>query len=89
MRHRTLTFIVLCVAAIGVISWISGHLRAPSPPEHSTGEMTIADAVRAIGAGTATSPIVGEQPRRGKPSLTFVAKADGAVPPRIVSDATG
>lgn len=89
MRHRTLTFLILCVAAIGVISWVSGHLRAPSPPEHTTGEMSIADAVRAIDAGTATSPIVGEQPRRGKPSLTFVAKGVGTVAPRIVSDATG
>ncbi len=88
MRYRSIVFVLACVVAIAGISYLSGRLGAPTKPDRSAAGLSIAEVVREIDAGRMTSPIVGEQPRRGLPTLTFVAKASGAVAPRIVSDVT-
>ena len=90
MRLRVILFGLAIIGGIALTGYIeSGSLHAPSTPEVARGSASLEDAVRAIAVGTRTSPLVGDQPRRGMPTLTFLAQADGKDIPRIVSDATG
>ncbi len=89
MRYRGFVFVGAVVAAFFLIGYVVSPLRAPSSPEKASAPSSLQDAVRKIEAGTRTSPIVGDQPRRGLPTLTFLAKADAKNVPRIVSDVTG
>jgi enterochelin esterase-like enzyme len=90
MRLRILLLGLAIVGGIAIASYVeSGRLHAPSTPEVARGSASLEDAVREIAAGTRTSPLVGDQPRRGMPTLTFLAKAEGKDVPRILSDATG
>jgi len=89
MRYRGLIFVVALVIVFVLIGQFGVPLRAPSSPEKASAPSSLKDAVRKIEAGTRTSPIIGDQPRRGLPTLTFLAKADAKNPPRIVSDVTG
>lgn len=91
MRHRFLLFVVAVIGTIVLISYFGSRnpARAPGAPEIATGTASLDSAIKDIEAGTRTSPLIGDQPRRGMPTVTFLAKADGKDLPRIVSDATG
>lgn len=90
MRLRILLFGLAIIGGIVIAGYVeSGSLHAPSAPEIDTGTASLEGAIREIEAGTRTSPLIGDQPRRGRPTVTFLAKADGKDVPRIVSDVTG
>lgn len=90
MRLRVFLFGLAIIGGIALAELIeSGSLRAPGTPEIATGTASLDSAIKDIEAGTRTSPLIGDQPRRGMPTVTFLAKADGKDVPRIVSDATG
>ena len=81
---------MLVLGGVALVSYFaSGRLTAPGAPESGDQAAALKRLVQQIDAGAATSPFVGEQPRRGLPSVTFLAKSDGRVPPRIISDVTG
>lgn len=89
-RHHALMFAALVLAGVALVSYFaSGRLTAPGAPETNSQAASLTARVHQIEAGTASSPLVSEQPRRGSPTVTFLAKSDGDVPPRIVSDVTG
>jgi hypothetical protein len=85
---RALVFVLATLAAMVLIGRFARPLRAPGTSD-SGNTLSLEAAIREIDAGRQSSPLVGEQPRRGKPSVTFLAKRDGNDAPRIVSDATG
>ena len=85
---RRLVLVLAILAAIVLIGRFAIPLRAPGTSD-SGGAPSLEAAVREIDAGRRTSPLVGDQPRRGRPSVTFLAKRDGDDVPRIVSDVTG
>ncbi len=92
MRYRVLAFLVVVTAGILLYGRLATPLHAPGGPDSAAGPAVLPDTIRAIEAGRQTAPLVGEQPRRGLPLVTFLAKADGPDskdPPRIVSDVTG
>lgn len=89
MRLRALVFVLAVLGVIVLIGRFAVPLHAPGPPNINTGAESLESAIREIEAGTRTSPLIGDQPRRGRPTVTFLAKADGTDIPRIVSDVTG
>ena len=90
MRLRLLLFGLAIIGGIAIADYVeSGRLRAPGTPEIETGTASLEKAITEIEAGTRSSPLIGDQPRRGKPTVTFLAKADGKDVPRIISDVTG
>jgi len=90
MRLRVILFGLAIIGGIALAGYIeSGSLHAPSAPEIDTGTASLETAIKDIETGTRTTPLIGDQPRRGMPTVTFLAKADGKDVPRIVSDATG
>lgn len=88
MRIRGLVFVLATLAAMVLIGRFARPLRAPGTSD-SGNTLSLEAAIREVDAGRQSSPLVGEQPRRGKPSVTFLARRDGNGVPRIVSDATG
>ena len=87
--HALLVGLAVIVGVAVAVYFESGRLQAPGTPESAIGTTLLEDAVREIEAGTQASPLIGEQPRRGQPTVTFLAKAEGTDVPRIVSDVTG
>lgn len=91
MKHHTLWLSLAVVALVVAIGSWAVPLRAPSdvvPAKDASKQSHLKMLVAQTEAGVAL-PIVGEQPRRGRPTLTFLAKADGKDAPRVVSDVTG
>ncbi len=88
MRLRVLVFVLAVLAAIALIGRFAMPVRAPGTSD-AGGAPSLEAAIREIDAGRQTAPLIGEQPRRGRPSVTFLATRDGGDVPRIVSDATG
>lgn len=90
MRLRVLLFGLAIIGGIVIATRVEpGLLRAPDTPEIDRGSASLESAIKDIEAGKRTSPLIGDQPRRGKPTVTFLAKADGKDVPRIISDVTG
>jgi hypothetical protein len=81
----------LLFVAAGIVLWsvISPPSQSPGVPDSAPTSAEVDAAIAAIEAGTGTSPLIGEQPRRGVPKVTFLAKREGTDPPRVVSDVTG
>jgi enterochelin esterase-like enzyme len=90
MRRRALWLVLSTIVVVAVtMHFGAGQLNAPGTPEASISPDTKLLIVEDIAAGRRETPIVGEQPRRGLPTLTFFAERHGTDTPRIVSDVTG
>lgn len=91
MKHRTFWLSLAVVALIVAIGSLAVPLRAPSAvtPGKTAAKQSHLKILASMADVGGDLPIVGEQPRRGRPTLTFLAKADGKDAPRVVSDATG
>lgn len=90
MRLRVVLFGLAIIGGTAIAGYLgSPSLHAPGTPEIDTGAASLMTAIQAVEAGTRTSPLIGDQPRRGMPTVTFLAKADGKDVPRIISDVTG
>ena len=90
MRHRALWLaLAIIVVLVATMFLQSGALHAPTAPETNGQPNALSAVVADVEAGRVTTPLVGDQPRRGMPTVTFLAKRAGQDAPRIVSDATG
>lgn len=89
MTLRRFVFGVLVALGVAAVSYLSVPLHAPESGGGNSGAAALAEAVRRIDAGKSLTPLIGEQPRRGLPTVTFLARVDGKDAPRIVSDVTG
>jgi enterochelin esterase-like enzyme len=87
-RRRWIVF-ALTIAFVGLIGWCAVPARAPGGRPVSEGAAALEPTVRAIEAGSVTTPIVEQRPGDALPTMTFYAKRDGTEVPRVVSDVTG
>lgn len=89
MIRRAAIWLLFVAGSIVVWSVLSPPSQSPGMPESAPTSSAVDVAIAAIEAGTGTSPLIGAQPRRGLPTVTFLAKREGTDPPRVVSDVTG
>jgi enterochelin esterase-like enzyme len=89
MRHHTRFAILAATAglALAAFAWLA--LRAPQRKGAASMPAALEAAVAEVVAGRRTTPIIGEPAASGEATVTFLARREGGLVPRIVSDVTG
>ncbi len=86
LRHRPLSSRLRTLALIGLIGVAAGAPRGVTATAPALAALRT--AITAVEAGRLTTPIIGPAPAGGF-AVTFLAKRQRGVEPRIVSDVTG